>query len=79
MSKTWDVRAVRWEHGWELHIAGLGVTQCRTLDGADRMVRDYAESLTADSADGDEVSVTVDLGGLERDAVQPWLEAGWRT
>jgi DNA-directed RNA polymerase specialized sigma subunit len=39
------VIALRWAHGWELHIhegdTEVGVTQSRTLAGADRMVRDY--------------------------------------
>ncbi|MGH3684933.1 MAG: hypothetical protein ACRDRU_27165 [Pseudonocardiaceae bacterium] len=35
------VAARRWEHGWELHIEGAGVTQSRTLAGAARMARDY--------------------------------------
>jgi hypothetical protein len=38
---SYTVRAKRWEHGWELHIADVGVTQSRTLADADRMVRDY--------------------------------------
>lgn len=42
----YEVRAKRWEHGWELHIDGLGVTQSRTLAGAEPMVRGYIESLT---------------------------------
>lgn len=39
--KTYSVRAERWEHGWELHIDGLGVTQSDDLDDAEMMVRDY--------------------------------------
>jgi hypothetical protein len=38
---SYTVTAKRWEHGWELHIAGAGVTQCRRLTEAERMVRDY--------------------------------------
>lgn len=38
---SYTVRAVRWEHGWELHIDGVGVTQSRRLTQAERMVRDY--------------------------------------
>ncbi|MDN5914136.1 MAG: hypothetical protein L0I76_03315 [Pseudonocardia sp.] len=45
-TETYFVAARRWERGWELHItdaAGgeVGVTQSRTLSGAERMVRDY--------------------------------------
>lgn len=39
--KTYNVTAKRWAHGWELHIAGVGVTQSRGLTDAERMVRDY--------------------------------------
>lgn len=50
----YEVEARRWEHGWELHVAGVGVTQSRTLDAAERTVRDYIESLTgADCAAAD--------------------------
>lgn len=38
---TYNVRAVRWEHGWELHIDDVGVTQSHGLNDAERMVRDY--------------------------------------
>ncbi|MBO0809569.1 MAG: antitoxin HicB [Actinobacteria bacterium] len=66
---TWDVRAVRWEHGWELHIRDVGVTQSRTLAGAERMVRDYIASLTGNATTGDVVVVRPDLGGLEAEAM----------
>jgi hypothetical protein len=73
---TYTVRAVRWEHGWELHIDGVGVTQSRTLDRAPGMVRDYIESLTGRDASGDEVVIRPDLGGLEDKAaaVREWTE-----
>ena len=43
---TYVVTAHRWERGWELHIADdqgaeVGVTQARSLTGAEVMVRDY--------------------------------------
>lgn len=38
---AYTVRALRWDGGWELHIAGVGVTQCRRLREAEAMVRDY--------------------------------------
>lgn len=38
--KTYHVRAERWEHGWELHIEGVCVTQSRTLWDAEEMARD---------------------------------------
>jgi hypothetical protein len=62
---TYAVRAKRWAHGWELHIDGVGVTQSRTLDGAESMIRDYIESLTGRDTSGDTVIICPDLGGLE--------------
>jgi hypothetical protein len=77
---TRTVRAVRWERGWELHIEGIGVTQSRTLEGADRMVRDYIESLTGHDIGGDEVVIKPDLGGLEDKAaaVREWITRAQR-
>jgi hypothetical protein len=37
---TYQVRAVRWEHGWELHVEGVGVTQSGSLADAEAMARD---------------------------------------
>ncbi len=71
---NYTVRAKRWQHGWELHIEGVGVTQSRSLASAESMVRDYVESLTGDPVTGS-VSIQPDLGGLERLA----LEARERT
>lgn len=59
---AYTVRAVCWEHGWELHIDGLGVTQSRTLDSAPSMVRDFIESLTGHDASSDEVIIRPELG-----------------
>jgi hypothetical protein len=71
---TYTVRAKHWEHGWELHISDVGVTQSRTLDGADQTVRDYIESLTGRDTSADEVAIKPDLGGLEDKAaaVREW-------
>ena len=43
---AYTVRAMRWKHGWELRIDGVGVTQSRNLDGPEQMVRAYIETLT---------------------------------
>lgn len=42
---TIDVTATRWDGGWELAIDGDPVTQVRTLDRAERQVRDYLDTL----------------------------------
>lgn len=36
-----DVRAKRWDKGWELHVDGVGVTQTDDLADADAMVASY--------------------------------------
>lgn len=67
----YDVRAVKWAHGWELHIADVGVTQCRTLATAAAQVRDFVA--TMDDTDVDEgatVHLSVAVGGIERDVEQ---------
>jgi DNA-directed RNA polymerase specialized sigma subunit len=42
------------------------VTQSRTLDTAEQMVRDYIETLTDKDVSGDKVVITPDLGELDR-------------
>jgi hypothetical protein len=66
-TNTYNVTAKRWKHGWELHIDGVGVTQSRTLDTAEQMVRDYIETLTDKDVSGDKVVITPDLGELDRE------------
>lgn len=66
---TYTVRATRWAHGWELDIAGVGVTQSRTLADAEMMVRDYLSADIGDeAATSAEVHIVPDLGGLELEA-----------
>jgi DNA-directed RNA polymerase specialized sigma subunit len=72
---TYNVRAKRWAHGWELHIDGVGVTQSRNLDGAERMVRDYIESLTDKDTSGDEVTIKPEVGGGLDEATQAARES----
>jgi hypothetical protein len=62
---TYNVTAKRWKHGWELHIDGVGVTQSRTLDTAEQMVRDYIETLTDKDTSGDTVTIVPELGALD--------------
>jgi len=63
----YNVRAVKWEHGWELHVDDLGVTQCRTLATAVRQVRDFIATMLDTDADDAEVHLSVALGGIEQD------------
>ncbi|MGH3301872.1 MAG: hypothetical protein ACRDOK_09355 [Streptosporangiaceae bacterium] len=61
--KTYSVRARRWEHGWELHIADVGVTQSRSLWDADLMARDLISRRLGVPADSFAVSITPEIGG----------------
>jgi len=64
--KTYDVRAKRWEHGWELHIDGVGVTQSRSLWDADMMARDLISRRTGSEASSFGVEITPEIGdGLD--------------
>jgi DNA-directed RNA polymerase specialized sigma subunit len=67
--KTYTVRAKRWAHGWELHIDGEGVTQARSLAGAERQVRDYLSLLhdLDDDAEFDVVIIPELSGAIARD------------
>lgn len=56
-AKAYVVHAKHWAKGWELHIDSVGVTQSRTLDTAEGMVREYL-SLALNVAESD---VAVDM------------------
>ncbi|MBN9753886.1 hypothetical protein Ae406Ps2_5993c [Pseudonocardia sp. Ae406_Ps2] len=65
------VTARRWERGWELHIADehgaeVGVTQSRTLGGAEAMVRDYLALDDRDAAAPVEIRPVFDSAVQER-------------
>ena len=60
---TYNVIARHWKRGWELHIEGVGVTQCRNLAEAETMVRDYVESLTGADASNAAVVIAPEVGG----------------
>ena len=69
-TRTYTVRAVRWDGSWELHIEGVGVTQTRTLATAQTQARDYLDSLLDVESTDIEIVVVPDLGGLETTAHQ---------
>ena len=60
---TYSVIARHWKRGWELHIEGVGVTQCRNLAEAETMVRDYVESLTGADTSNARVVISPEVGG----------------
>lgn len=64
MTKTYTVTTERWEHGWELHIDGVGVTQCGTLADAERMALDYLATELGGEPEDYAVEIHHDLGGV---------------
>lgn len=64
---TYRVTASRWSGGWELDIDGVGVTQARTLDTAERMVRDYLRLEDVGDWEIVPLELDLDLGGIEED------------
>jgi len=62
----YQVRAVRWPHGWELHIDGVGVTQVRSLSRAEQQVRDYIETLLDVDASTAVINVMPQLGNVQK-------------
>lgn len=50
--ETYRVTPKRWERGWELHIEGVGVTQCSELGEAEDVARDYVAELLSVPLDG---------------------------
>lgn len=63
----YNVRAVKWEHGWELHVEDVGVTQCRTLATAVQQVRDFVATMLDTDVGDAEVHLSVAVGGIEQD------------
>jgi hypothetical protein len=60
---TYKVTAKVWEHGWILHIAGVGVTQSEGVEDAEAMVRDYLE---LDGLDGTaSIDITFEFRGSD--------------
>jgi len=64
---AYNVQAVKWEHGWELHVENVGVTQCRTLATAVQQVRDFVATMLDIDADDTKVRLSVAIGGVEKD------------
>lgn len=61
---TYTVTAKRWEHGWELHIDGVGVTQSESISAAEEMVRDYLDIMDLDAKSAIDISYVLG-GGLD--------------
>ena len=61
----YTARARRWEHGWEIHIDGVGVTQVRVLEHAKKQACDLIDTMTDERPSEDEVEVRLDMGDLD--------------
>jgi hypothetical protein len=59
------VTARRWDHGWELYVDGVGVTQCGPLADAERMTLDYLATELGGEPSDYSVDIHHDLGGVE--------------
>ena len=57
------VTATHWNRGWELHIEGVGVTQCRCLDEAESTVREYIKFRTGTDSGEAMIVVRFEVGG----------------
>ena len=60
----YTVHARRWQHGWELHVDGVGVTQTRVLEHAKGQVCDLVETMIDSRPAEDDIEVTLDVGDL---------------
>jgi hypothetical protein len=72
---TYRVTAKRWKRGWELHIAGEGVTQSHSLADAEGMVRDYIALQRGLSAQAFDVDITAEVGAGLDEAVRDARDA----
>lgn len=61
---TYRVRVRKWRRGWELYVAGMGVTQVKRLADAERQARDYIETMTDKTAADDVLDFSYELGDL---------------
>lgn len=69
------VTAKRWKRGWELHIAGEGVTQSRSLAEAEGMVSDYIAVMYGVPEQSFDVEITPEVGGDLDQAVRDARDA----
>jgi hypothetical protein len=58
MRPTYTVRAKAWEHGYELGIEGVGVTQAADMREADAMARDFIALELDVPADSFDLAIT---------------------
>jgi len=65
---VYTARMVPWEHGWELHVDGIGVTQVSSLeDDAEQQVRNLVETTIGRDASDATVRITVSYDKLRHE------------
>jgi len=57
-------RAKHWEHGWEIHVEGVGVTQVRLLEQAKSQACDLIETLLERRVSESEIELDAQIGPL---------------
>jgi hypothetical protein len=72
---AYNVHAKRWEHGWELHIDGVGVTQSHSLSSAETMARSYIAMVTGAAIDSFSIDIIPEIGPALDEAVRAAREA----
>lgn len=65
---THVARARRWDHGWEIYVDGVGVTQVRILEHAKRQACDLIETMTDERPGEEDVEVRLDMGDFDERA-----------
>jgi hypothetical protein len=65
MPTPYTVKAVPWEHGLELHIEGIGITQAHDLTDAARMAADLIARRTGVDPASVVVLIQLDEGETE--------------
>ncbi len=53
------VNAKRWEHGWEIDVEGVGVTQVEHLEDAKRQACDLVETVLDRKIDESEIELVI--------------------
>jgi hypothetical protein len=61
---TYIAKAKRWEHGWEIHVEGVGVTQVRLLEHAKSQVCDLVETMLDIKVTEQEIELDLQIGPL---------------
>lgn len=61
---TYVAKAKRWEHGWEIHVEGVGVTQVRLLEQAKSQACDLIETMLDRRVPESEIELNFEIGPL---------------